>query len=180
MDKKSKIKAGLSFGILMTIFYIVYGLLTEDNLTTKHIILRIASGIVGGCIAGFIFGLSAGWFGNSKSIMKGTEINLEKDETILFEAPANHFKGIEAVGGKLYLTNNRLVFKSHKFNFQNHEISIALSDIEKVNKYKVLGIANTGLSITTDENKTEKFVVQKREEWMKQLQEKNNLQQVKL
>lgn len=110
--------------------------------------------------------------------MKGTEISVEKDETILFEAPANHFKGIEAVGGKLYATNKRLVFQSHKFNFQNHQLSIALTNIASVNKYKVMGVANTGLLITTDENKTEKFVVQQPEEWMKILQNQNRPIQV--
>lgn len=150
----------------------------ENDLTGKKLIGIIVSSLFGGSLSGLFFGLTAGWFGNSKSIMKGTEISVEKDETILFEAPANHFKGIEAVGGKLYATNKRLVFQSHKFNFQNHQLSIALTNIASVNKYKVMGVANTGLLITTDENKTEKFVVQQPEEWMKILQNQNRPIQV--
>ena len=79
-------------------------------------------------------------------------------------------------GGKLYLTNKRLVFKSHKINFQKYQLSINLPDIQKVDKYKPFGIANNGLLIKTADNKIEKFVVEKREAWMDQLSENNSLQ----
>lgn len=108
------------------------------------------------------------------------KIDTQADETILFDTGANHFKGAEGVGGKLYLTTKRLVFKSHKFNIQNHELSISLSDIDKVDRYKTLGLVNNGLSVKTVDNKTEKFVVQKIDEWLNQLTEKNGLQQVHL
>ncbi len=173
MSKRNKVRVGIIFGILMAISSIVFGLLTESNLTREHISIIFIQALIGGCIQGVLFGSVAGWFGNSKSIMKGTEIRLEENETILFEAPANHFKSIEAVGGKLYLTNSRLVFQSHKFNFQNHQLSIPLSNIAKVNRYRALGIANTGLSVTTADNTIDKFVVQQREEWMKILQNQN-------
>lgn len=103
-------------------------------------------------------------------------ITTEPGESMLFDTPANHFKGIEAVGGKLYLTNKRLVFKSHKINFQKHQLSINLSDILKVDKYKPFSIANNGLLIKTTDNKIEKFVVQKREAWVEQLCKNNYLQ----
>jgi hypothetical protein len=177
MDKKAKIKSGLFFGIAMTIFFILQSLLTHSNLTTKDIIISIISGLIGGALAGLLFGWLTGLFANSNRLTKDTKIDTDANETILFDTGANHFKGAEGVGGKLYLTNKRLVFKSHKFNIQNHELSISLSSIEKVDRYKTLGLVNNGLSIQTIDNKIEKFVVQKIDEWLNQLTEKNGLQQ---
>lgn len=111
---------------------------------------------------------------------QATKIVTGPDENILFETPANHFKGIEGVGGKLYLTNKRLVFKSHKLNIQNHELSIQLTDVKNVDRHKTLGLVNNGLTITTIDDKTEKFVVEQVENWIKYLTEKNGLQQAVL
>ncbi|ANE53547.1 hypothetical protein SY85_16480 [Flavisolibacter tropicus] len=97
---------------------------------------------------------------------------------MLFETGANHFKGAEGVGGKLYLTNKRLVFKSHKYNIQNHELSMRLSDIDKADRYKTLGIVNNGLAVTTAGGTIEKFVVQQPDQWLSQLTEKSGLQEL--
>ena len=37
-------------------------------------------------------------------------------ENIEIEGPANLFRGMEGVGGKLFLTNKKVAFKSHKIN----------------------------------------------------------------
>ncbi|MEO8821127.1 MAG: GRAM domain-containing protein [Ginsengibacter sp.] len=176
MDKKAKIKSGLIFGIAMTGFYIIQGLLTQDNLTTRNIIITIVSSLIGGVFTGFLFGWMMGLLANSKYLTKSIHIETGVNEAIVFETGANHFKGAEAVGGKLYLTNQRLVFKSHKLNIQNHELSIPLSDIENVDRYKALGISNNGLIVETINHTIEKFVVQKPGEWMEHLAEKNGSQ----
>lgn len=158
--------------------FILQDLLTHDNLTTKDIFKFIISGLIGGAIGGFIFGWIMGVFSDSKILTTGTGIDLENDETILFETGANHFKGIEGVGGKLYLTNKRLLFKSHKYNIQNHELSIPLSNIESVGRYRTFGITNNGISITSTGHSIEKFVVQRPEKWTNQLATNNGLQQM--
>ena len=163
----------------MTIFFTLQDLLTHQ-LTIKNVIISISVGLFAGALSGLLFGWLIGLFANSKFVTKGTKIDTDEDETILFKTGANHFKGAEAVGGKLYLTNKRLIFKSHKFNIQNHELSISLSNIEEVDRYKTLGMVNNGLSLTTIDNKIEKFVVQQIDEWLKHLPEKNGLQHVHL
>lgn len=115
---------------------------------------------------------------NQKFVSETTKIDTEPDENILFQTPANHFKGAEGVGGKLYLTSKHLIFKSHKLNIQNHQLSINLTDIYHVDRYKTLGLINKGLSIITKQNTTEKFVVEQVNEWQRQLAyRKNGLQQ---
>lgn len=60
------------------------------------------------------------------------EIELKKGEKIILELFCSHMKGIEAVGGKVVLTNKRFIFKSHKFNLQNHKLEINVSNIKLV------------------------------------------------
>jgi len=174
----SKVKAGLGFGISMAIFYITYDLIfgTPDK-SNQQVLKVVVSGIIGGAIAGLLFGWIIGKFSNSKFVTKTTQIETYPDEKIIFQTPANHFKGIEGVGGKLYLTNKRLVFQSHKLNIQKHQLSIDLPDIAQVSGYKVLGIVKRGLSVVTVQQKTEKFVIEKPDDWIKHLSEaKNELQ----
>jgi len=180
MDKRNRVRSGLYFGIAMTIFFILQNLLIHDNLTTKHIIAIIISALIGGALGGLLFGWLIGLFANSKYVTQATKIDTESDENILFTTGANHFKGVESVGGKLYLTSKRLVFKSHKINIQNHELSISLSQIKKVARHKTIGLVNNGLRVTTTDNKIEKFVVHQIDEWIDQLTEKDGLQKVHL
>jgi hypothetical protein len=93
-------------------------------------------------------------------------IKLEDGETIIKEGVANHFKGIESVGGNLYLTNLRLVFKSHGLNIQVHEVAYRLDNILSVRPRNSLGIIPNGIAVTLADGHEEKFVVNGRQEWM--------------
>lgn len=167
--KKIDLKVGLSFGVGMTIFFIIQKLWTADTLTSKAIFKSVVIGLIGGVVAGFIFGLIIGWFKTSKFISTATTIETQPDETISFQTPANHFKGAEGVGGRLYITNKRIIFKSHKLNIQNHKLSINLTDINKVDRYKSLGIIDNGIEIISKNNNIDKFVVEQAAEWIKKL-----------
>ena len=173
MNQQSK-KPGLFFGTVMATFFIAENLLSKDHLNFRIIIISVISGLIGGAVAGLLFGWLMGLFIKSKFVNDTTKIDVDSDESILFQTGANHFKGIEGVGGKLYLTNKRLVFKSHKLNIQNHLLSICLSDIITVDRYKTLNIVNNGLSVTTNQGIIEKFVVEKIDEWVMQLEHIKN------
>ena len=176
MDKKNQTKAGIFFGTVMAAFFFLQTLFTSDNPGAKNILISLIVAVFCGALAGVLYAWTIGKFSRSGWIDKQTRITTEPGESILFDTTANHFKGMEAVGGKLYLTNKRLVFKSHKINFQKHQLSIDLSDIQKMDRYKPLGIANNGLLIKTADNKIEKFVVEKRETWVDQLGKYSGLQ----
>lgn len=167
----NKIKPGLFFGIVIAIIFIAESLLFTDVSNTNDIAKTIALGIFAGIIAGLVFGFVIEKFRSSKFVNNSTKIDIHEDETIIFQTPANHFKGAEGVGGKLYLTNKRLVFKSHKLNFQKHELSLLLHEITKVERHKVLFMINNGLNVQTIQNTTERFVVEKANEWYEQLQD---------
>jgi hypothetical protein len=136
MNKKNQIKTALSFGTPMAVFFILQNLLRQNEWTAKYILTSIILGLFAGILSGLLFAWMIRLFMSSKFFAKATKIETEADENILFETPANHFKGAEAVGGKLYLTNRRLVFKSHKFNIRNHQLVLNISDIQKVDRHK--------------------------------------------
>ncbi|GEN47031.1 PH domain-containing protein [Alkalibacillus haloalkaliphilus] len=85
------------------------------------------------------------------------------------EGLANLWKGQEAVGGKLYLTNKELIHKPHKANIQKEDVFIDVNQIVKVEFYasKLLKIpfVKNGLKIVLDSNETFHFVVNKKSEW---------------
>ena len=166
--KKFNLKSAIAFGIGLSIMFIIQNLWTSEPYTTELVLRAIVGGIIPGIISGFIFGLLTGWFASSKSVATATKIELHAGEEVAFHTGANHFKGMEGVGGKLYLTNNRLVFKSHKLNVQTHELSIPLTDILQVERYKSLGLINNGLAVTTHIG-MEKFVVETPEVWLEKL-----------
>ena len=87
-------------------------------------------------------------------------------ETTLHAGPANHFKGLESVGGHLWLTNGRLHFRSHKMNLQNHEWSTPLADIASVHAVKTLGLIRNGLSVRLTSGAEHRFVVGDHERWV--------------
>ena len=161
--KKNNVRAGLFFGILMSIFFILRNLWGVEYFTTKSLLMNILIGIVCGAMAGILYGYSIEKFSKVTSSNIGTDT--EADENILLESPASHHKGIEAVGGKLFLTNKKLIFKSHTLNIQNHELSIRLNEIARADRYKSIGI-NVGISILCKNDKTEKFVVEESEKWI--------------
>ena len=94
--------------------------------------------------------------------MFNVKINLGIDEKIEIIRPANHFVGIEGVGGKIIITDQRFEFKSHTVNIQVHEMSFQYSEILKIEYYNSLGIIHNGLKLTLTSGKVEKFVVRKR------------------
>jgi hypothetical protein len=90
-------------------------------------------------------------------------------ETVLKHGGASHFKGIEAVGGRLFLTDQRLVFKSHRFNIQVHQESYPLADITAVEPRRGISIVGDGLAVVLSGGREERFVVFGRRDWITQI-----------
>jgi hypothetical protein len=100
------------------------------------------------------------------------KIQLLKNEVIIKKGPANHFKGLEGVGGALYLTNNRVIFKSHAFNIQRHTDIFPLDEIVDIGKRKSMGIIPNGIFIKMKDGRIEKFVVKNRSKWLAEIQDR--------
>ncbi len=100
------------------------------------------------------------------------DLKLNENEIIQISRPANHFLGIEGVGGRIFITNQRFVFKSHEVNFQAHELTITYPEIKTIEFYNTLAIIPNGLKIILQSGKIEKFAVWKRSLILKAIHKK--------
>lgn len=155
-EKRNSILAGLAFGIL-------FGLFLAFRFEIKY-------ALIAGPISGLVFGFAIYFFMTSKTVKKQTQLENMDGEPIIRLGGANHFKNVEAVGGKLYLFKDKLQFKSHNFNVQNHGEIIDLNKIQEVNFFNTLGIVPNGLAIKKNDGQTEKFVVNGRRIWKEEIE----------
>ncbi len=128
--------------------------------------------MVGAAIAlstSFIFGLIMALF-MAFQRKDFSRQNLElPGEVLLRDGPANHFRNGEGVGGWLYLTDQRVLFRSHKFNIQPHEWSMPLTNITNVQTVLTFGIIPNGLRLSAQSGQIEKFVVEGNRRWREQI-----------
>lgn len=92
------------------------------------------------------------------------EINSGEPEVKVMEKAANLFRGIEGVGGKLILTNKRIIFKPHALNFQTQQEEILYKDISSVGERSTGGLIPNGMFVVTKSGYEYKFVVWGRKE----------------
>ena len=97
-------------------------------------------------------------------------IALHPGETRLREGAANLQRGIETVGGRLFLTDQRLLFNAHGFNVQTGSTDIALSDIRQLRPcwtklLNVIPIFPNSLAVETSDGHSYRFVLCGRSQW---------------
>lgn len=102
--------------------------------------------------------------------MAAAPVALNPQEQLVRQGAANLQKNIETVGGKLLLTNQRLVFKAHAINFQGGTTDVPLSDIQSVQPCwtKFLGLVPlfpNSLAVTTKKGVEYRFVLFGRQAW---------------
>jgi len=88
--------------------------------------------------------------------MAGASTALIPGESLVKESRANLQRGIETVGGRLFLTTERLLFEAHKLNVQTGATAIDLRTITAVTKgwtkfLNVLPLAPNTIVVTTSD-----------------------------
>jgi hypothetical protein len=144
------------------------------NGEVKYFYSHVLQGVCFGAFVGFGFPYLTGKFEPRyvASIGKSIKPDLAENEQIEVEGPANLFRGIEGVGGKLFLTNERLIFKSHKLNIQNGQTDIDYKHIAEVSGRKTANLNDNGIRIKTTDRKEYDFVVGDRDLWIERINEK--------
>ncbi|MDQ3101660.1 MAG: hypothetical protein M3R08_09765 [Bacteroidota bacterium] len=156
IEIRNSILAGLGFGFFFGLFIAVR--------------FNLEYSISVGPISGIAFGTALYFFVTSKVVRSQTNIEINDGTKIIRSGGANHFINGEAVGGKLYLLVDILHFKSHNFNFQNHGHIIEIAKVKEVSYYNTLGLVPNGLAITTVDGQTERFVVNGRQSWRREIE----------
>lgn len=98
-------------------------------------------------------------------------IQLYPGETILITALANLFRGIEAVGGRITITNFRIWFEPHALNIQSQPEEISLNVITAIGKRNTMGIIPNGMYVRTNSGQEFHFVTWKRETLIRTVQQ---------
>ena len=107
----------------------------------------------------------------TKGVLLKLDLPLEEGETLEAYGVANLFLKGQAIGGKLGITQDYLLFHSHKFNFTKKTVRIAFADMQKIKACRTLGVIDNGLKIKLA-NQECRFVVNDRAKWLELLQGK--------
>ncbi len=99
-----------------------------------------------------------------------------ENEQIIKSGAANLQKNVETVGGRLYLTNQRLIFETHAFNFQRGVTEIELSDVVSTRNCWTLflgfiPIFPNSLAVRVRSGQEYRFVLSNRGGWAKAIEE---------
>jgi hypothetical protein len=164
---KQKIFLYLGSGLLFAILFALIGYLLGKEFTWETFTFNIL-------FFGFIFGFGFTFLAKrlSRHTLQSIKMELTPGEQILQEAPANLFRGFEGVGGKLLLTNKRLVFKSHKLNIQTGETSLFFEDIEKAIPRNTAKILQNGMRVIDKSGLQFDFVLNDRDNWIAKINTK--------
>lgn len=97
-------------------------------------------------------------------------LDLHPGERSVRDGAANMQRGIEAVGGRLFLTDARLVFHSHAFNVQTGVTEVPLHEVRSVARcwtrlFGLLPLVPNSISVRTDRAE-HRFVVFGRAGWV--------------
>ncbi len=151
--------AGLSYGAFRYLF-------DMQNLERAAI-----SALVFALFFGFGYPAFLSWFTN-RQLAKIKDPELEANEVILFRDAASIYKNKwVAVGGKLFITNQRLIFIPTKANFNKGNVEIKRANIMQITKRKSGGIVNNGMKLSYLDGSEHIFILNSRDEIVKMLQE---------
>jgi hypothetical protein len=142
----------------------------------KSLLNYVLQGVFFGIFMGIGFPYLMEKFGGrfASKLGKNIKPELTEDELVEIEGPANLFRGMEGVGGKLFLTNKKVIFKSHKINIQKGQTNIDYNDITEIRKRTTAKLIDNGISIKTNTGKEFDFVVNDRDRWIEELNARMN------
>lgn len=173
MTVRAKFAAGATFGLWMGVSWFLLGILFPKMLYggTPSISVVIFFAVFMAVFCGVLFPIGIEIFSRyqSRKFQADNETWLKTME-VLYSAGANHFMGIEGVGGYLVLTPDALLFKSHKFNIQNHTLEIPLEQCVNVTIVDYCYVIPTGINVETENGKNERFAVANRKAWIEKIQ----------
>ena len=174
MNLKLRVIFALLTGVSYTLMLWLFDYFSDDNLySIGNLIFQcVGFGLLFGIGFPYINEKLAGKFSNKVGMKIKPE--LELNEEIEIEGPANLFRGIEGVGGKIFLTNKKLIFKSHKINIQKGQTDIDYAIIKGLVKRKTAKLIKNGIRIISQKGKEYDFVVNEGDLWFEKITERMN------
>jgi len=172
MDKKKFIiKHGiLQFGLpLMIVTGIIVFLKHHQwevsSFLSIEFLIMLLFYTIAGIVAGILFG---NIFWSRFNMMMEFAIQLSSGEYIVKEELANMLLHFESVGGKLLLTNKRLVFIPYRLNRKGKEVDLLLENMQSADVYKKRWLRINGMFVCFD-GKGYKFLLEDNTGWVELL-----------
>ena len=95
---------------------------------------------------------------------------LSVDEALVREGFASLYRGVEVVGGKLYLTSCRLVFEPHPINFQRSIENIELREVASIRPFRLLWIVPYGINVELADGTVHSLAVYYPGRWLRTIE----------
>jgi len=155
------LKIPLIEGLIWTILMLCVFIKSEAKLSVNLVFfaLSVATG-------GLIFGGNVLFKYLSNRLYKLTIIELDHDEKLITEGKANHFKGVRVAGGRLVLTDKRLIFKSLRNYSKAYQECQVISEIKNAYTFRTWYLFKNGLRLELADSKILKFIVEQPEKWV--------------
>ena len=83
----------------------------------------------------------------------------DASEEIVARFSSNLWRGLEAVGGRITVTNERLLFESNGVTLQGKPLAVAFGDIAKVAAFDSLGLIPNGMSVLCRSGEEHRFLL---------------------
>ena len=167
---KRIVRYGFARGVTFMVFMTAISYWISGN----SFVTALVIGIQGGFLVGIANSLLIYKFSVPKYVLDAVSVDIDTDEIITFQTPANYTSGKEPVSGKLFLTTKRLIFVNHKQEKNLLQFSIDLRDIETVATFKTLKVFGNGLSVQTTSKVKHKFIVDRLKEWITRFDKTKN------
>ncbi|TDH26944.1 hypothetical protein EXU57_09065 [Segetibacter sp. 3557_3] len=165
----SYVKRIAGYGLLQGVLFVIIITLIGHSINGNSFLKALVTGVVGGILVGVLNSILFYRFAVAKYVLDAVSITTERDEEIQFQPPANYTNEKEPVSGKLFLTNKRVMFKTHKQEPHIREFSIALGELDRCDMFRTFGFIENGLTMHTASNETYSFVVEKGRQWLVRL-----------
>ncbi|PIE50610.1 MAG: hypothetical protein CSA38_02255 [Flavobacteriales bacterium] len=94
---------------------------------------------------------------------------LEENEQVKFKGKANFYGGLKSTAGALFLTDKKVIFRSHSLNIQKGQTNINYEDINGIIKRKTSYLIPNKIRVTIKNGQKFDFIVNNQKEWFEKL-----------
>lgn len=158
--KNNFLRMALGSAVLWAIVWIGIKSAENNGFTTTILWASIGRGL----FMGISWALIMKWM--SGDPYKHVKLKLEADETVVKEGGANLIPVNKGEGGKLAITNKRLLFKGQRYDTRDFQMVIEYDKIENIRIHKSWKLLKNELHITMLDATKHRFAVDNPDQWL--------------
>ncbi|MBK8831341.1 MAG: hypothetical protein IPN60_10875 [Saprospiraceae bacterium] len=158
--KNSFLRMALGSAVLWAIIWIGIKSAENNGFTTTILWASIGRGL----FMGISWALIMKWM--SGDPYKHVKLKLESEETVVKEGGANLMTVNKGEGGKLAVTNRRLLFKGQRYDTRDFQFVIEFDKIESIRTHKSWKLLKNELHIAMTDGTTFRFAVDHPVQWL--------------